>query len=58
MPGENGAKRDTGDACGPWVMGHAPPQLERYRLILDRTTQAALPAAKSRDFIAQLTQDL
>ncbi|MEV2212768.1 DUF5753 domain-containing protein [Streptomyces sp. NPDC050997] len=36
----------------------SPAQLERYRLILDQTTQAALPAADSRDFISQLAQDL
>ncbi|MET7655884.1 hypothetical protein [Streptomyces sp. NPDC005486] len=32
--------------------------LERYRLILDRTSQAALPPAKSRDFISHLAQGL
>lgn len=36
----------------------SPAQLERYRLILDRITQAALPPAKSRDFISQIIQDL
>ncbi|MEU3616820.1 helix-turn-helix transcriptional regulator [Streptomyces sp. NPDC006872] len=36
----------------------SPAQLERYRLILDRTSQAALPPAESRDFISQLAQDL
>ncbi|MFI5792539.1 helix-turn-helix domain-containing protein [Streptomyces sp. NPDC051677] len=36
----------------------SPAQLERYRLILDRTTQSALPPAKSRDFISQLVKDL
>ncbi|MGW2639580.1 helix-turn-helix domain-containing protein [Streptomyces sp. NPDC001348] len=36
----------------------SPAQLERYRLILDRLQQAALPSAKSRDFIAQLAKDL
>ncbi|MFF4487030.1 Scr1 family TA system antitoxin-like transcriptional regulator [Streptomyces sp. NPDC001544] len=36
----------------------SPAQLERYRLILDRLQQAALSSAKSRDFIAQLAQDL
>ncbi|MCT9077290.1 helix-turn-helix domain-containing protein [Streptomyces fulvoviolaceus] len=36
----------------------APAQLERYRQILDRAERAALPPAKSRDFITQLTQDL
>lgn len=36
----------------------SPAQLERYRLILDRTTQSALPSAKSRDFISQLAHDL
>jgi transcriptional regulator with XRE-family HTH domain len=36
----------------------SPAQLERYRLILDRTAQAALPASKSRDFISRLTEDL
>ncbi|MEU9369113.1 helix-turn-helix transcriptional regulator [Streptomyces avermitilis] len=36
----------------------SPAQLDRYRLILDRVEQAALSPAKSRDFIAQLAQDL
>ncbi|MFI1702806.1 helix-turn-helix domain-containing protein [Streptomyces griseoruber] len=36
----------------------SPAQLERYRLILDGTTQAALAPAKSRDFISRLAQDL
>ncbi|MBO7936429.1 helix-turn-helix domain-containing protein [Streptomyces antibioticus] len=36
----------------------SPAQLERYGLILDRTSQAALPPAKTRDFIARLAQDL
>jgi transcriptional regulator with XRE-family HTH domain len=36
----------------------SPAQLDRCRLILDRVAQAALPPAKSRDFIAQLAQDL
>ncbi|WUV39315.1 DUF5753 domain-containing protein [Streptomyces sp. NBC_01483] len=36
----------------------SPAQLERYHLVLDRMQQAALPPAKSRDFIAQLAQDL
>ncbi|MET9407077.1 hypothetical protein ABZX90_15150 [Streptomyces sp. NPDC002935] len=36
----------------------APAQLERYHLVLDRMQQAALPQAKSRDFILQLAKDL
>jgi transcriptional regulator with XRE-family HTH domain len=36
----------------------APAQLERYRLILDRVAQAALPATKSRDFITRLVREL
>lgn len=32
--------------------------LERYRLILDRTSQASLPPAKSRDFISHLARPL
>ncbi|GAA4019515.1 transcriptional regulator WhiJ [Streptomyces plumbiresistens] len=36
----------------------SPAQLDRYRLILGRVEQAAIPPAKSRDFIAQLAQDL
>ncbi|MFF2511502.1 Scr1 family TA system antitoxin-like transcriptional regulator [Streptomyces sp. NPDC058086] len=36
----------------------SPAQLERYHLVLDRMHQAALPPAKSRDFIARLAQDL
>ncbi|KUL23377.1 helix-turn-helix domain-containing protein [Streptomyces regalis] len=36
----------------------SPAQLERYRLVLDRMQHAALPPAKSRDFITQLTHDL
>ncbi|MGW0574738.1 Scr1 family TA system antitoxin-like transcriptional regulator [Streptomyces sp. NPDC002920] len=36
----------------------SPAQLERYRLILDRTAQAALTPAMSLEFIHQLSQDL
>lgn len=36
----------------------SPAQLERYRLVLDRMTAAALDPAKSRDFIARLIKDL
>jgi transcriptional regulator with XRE-family HTH domain len=36
----------------------SPAQLERYRLVLDRMEHAALPPAKSRDFITRLAHDL
>lgn len=36
----------------------SPAQLERYRLVLDRMSAAALAPAKSRDFIAHLIKDL
>ncbi|MPY51801.1 Scr1 family TA system antitoxin-like transcriptional regulator [Streptomyces acidicola] len=36
----------------------SPPQLERYRLVLDRMSAAALGPAKSRHFVAHLIKDL
>ncbi|MBA2948993.1 helix-turn-helix domain-containing protein [Streptomyces himalayensis] len=36
----------------------SPAQLERYRLVLDRMSAAALAPPKSRDFIAQLIQNV
>jgi hypothetical protein len=36
----------------------SPAPLERYRLVLDRMSAAALDPAKSRGFIAHLIKDL